>query len=93
MAKEGRERRELGIVVAGLEVASGADQFLKVFYPRLALFTFFFLVIDDQAGLFDGDLGHAVQRQVRDLGGHALDQFDERTQGAGGPSFKSLGSE
>jgi hypothetical protein len=41
VAEERRQWRQVGVFVAGLEVARGADQFLKVFYPCLALFAFF----------------------------------------------------
>ncbi len=90
MTQEGGQWGEVGVFFGRFEVARCANQFLKVFHPCLTLFTFFFLVIDDQPGLFEGGLRHGMQRHVFDFGCKPVDQLDECTQGAGSPALERL---
>ena len=57
VAEECRQWRLLFVLFRVFEVARGADQFLKVFYPGLAFLAFFRLVVGDQPRLLDDGLG------------------------------------
>jgi len=84
MGQERLQRQQVLILVLVAVLPGGGHQFLKVFDARLALFAFFLLIHDPQAGIFDHAIGQDMQGEIGSLFRQGVHQFDEALHGRSG---------